>query len=89
MRQDRAEAKGTSMNNAVHSMEVGNVSDLFVKAVYLSIFPFKRIFIGVELLSNLALVSAVQQSESGIRTHIFHFLFFWISSPSRSPQSTD
>ena len=53
MRQDRAEAKGTSMNNAVHSMEVVNVSDLFVKAVYLSIFPFKRIFIGVELLSNL------------------------------------
>ena len=39
-------------------------------------FTFKSIFVGVELLYNVALVSAVQQSESAIRIHVS--LPFWI-----------
>ena len=45
----------------------------------------KLIFIEVQLLCNV-LVSTVQQSESAVRIHIS--LLFWISFPSRSPQST-
>ena len=39
-------------------------------------FTFKSIFVGVELLYNVALVSAVQQSESAICIHVS--LPFWI-----------
>ena len=70
----------------LHGIEVMNVSDLLVKAVYLSIFPFKRI-IGVQLLSNVVLVSAANKANQ-IYVYI-HSLFVLISSPSRSPQSTD
>ena len=45
-------------------------------------FFFKLIFIRVELLYNVVLVSAVQQSESAIRIHISPL--FWISFPFRS-----
>ena len=45
---------------------------------------FFKIFIGVYLVYNAVLVSAVQQSESAIRIHISPL--FWISFPSRSPQ---
>ena len=41
------------------------------------------ILIGVYLLYNVVLVSAVQQSESAIHTHIT--LLFWISFPFRPP----
>ena len=43
--------------------------------------------IGVQLLYNVVLVSAVQHSESAICTHISSL--FWISIPFRSPQSTE
>ena len=48
---------------------------------------FKLIFIGVQLLYNVVLVSAVQQSESAICIHISPL--FWISFPFSSPQSTE
>ena len=69
----------------LHGIEVMNVSDLFVKAVYLSIFPFKRI-IGVQLLSNAVLVSAANKAN---QIYVYIHSLFLISSPSRSPQSTD
>ena len=50
-------------------------------------FLFKLIFIGVQLLYNVVLVSTVQQSESAICVHIS--ALFWISFPFRSPQSTE
>ena len=43
--------------------------------------------IGVQLLYNVVLVSAVQQSESAIHIHISPS--FWISFPFRSPQTTE
>ena len=43
--------------------------------------------IGVQLLYNAVLVSAVQQSESAIYVHIYPL--FWVSFPFRSPQSTE
>ena len=48
---------------------------------------FLLIFIGVQLLYNVVLVSAVQPSESVIHIHISPL--FWISFPFRSPQSTE
>ena len=55
-------------------------------------FSFKRIlffliFIGLQLLYNVVLVTTVQQSESAIRIHIIPFL--WISFPFRSPQNIE
>ena len=47
----------------------------------------KLIFIGVQLLYNVVLVSTVQQSESGVCIHISPL--FWISFPFRSPQSIE
>ena len=47
----------------------------------------KLIFIGVELLYNVVLVSAVQQSESAISIHLSPLV--WISFPFRSPQRTE
>ena len=47
----------------------------------------KLIFIGVQLLYNVVLISTVQQSESVIRIHISPL--FGISFPFRSPQSTE
>ena len=47
-------------------------------------FCFKLIFIGVPLLYNAVLVSAVQQSGSATRVHLF-----WISVRFRSPRSTE
>ena len=52
-----------------------------------SLFLSKLIFIGVELLYSVVLVSAVQQSESAICIHISPL--FYISFPFRSPQSTE
>ena len=43
--------------------------------------------IGVELLYNVVLVSAVQQSESALCTHTSPH--FWISFPFGSPQSSE
>ena len=47
-------------------------------------FFFKLIFIGVQWLYNVVLVSAVQQNGSAIHIHISPL--FWISFPFRSPQ---
>ena len=44
-------------------------------------------FIGVQLLYNVVLVSAIQQSESATRIHISPLP--WISFPFRSPESTE
>ena len=49
--------------------------------------PFKLIFIGVQLLYNVVLISAGPQSESVI--HVHTSTPFWISFPFRSPQSTE
>ena len=61
---------------------------------FLVIFSYKSmvsffflIFIGVQLLYNILLVSAIQQSESAIRIHISPL--FWISFPFKSPQSDE
>ena len=51
-----------------------------------SVFIFSTLhmlLIGVQLLYNVGLVSALQQSDSAV--HIY-FLLFWISFPFRSPQ---
>ena len=48
-------------------------------------FFFKLIFIGVQLLYNVVLVSTVQQNASAMHIHISPL--FWISFPLRSPQS--
>ena len=48
---------------------------------------FKKIFIGVQLLYNVVLVSTVQQSLSAIRIHISPL--FWISFPFRSAQTIE
>ena len=48
---------------------------------------FKLIFVGGQLLYNVVLVSAVQQSASAVRIHISPL--FWISFPFRSPQSIE
>ena len=45
------------------------------------------IFFGVQLLYNVVLISAVQQSESVIRIHISPL--FWVYCLFRSPQSTE
>ena len=50
-------------------------------------FFLKLIFIGVLLLYNVKLDSAVQQTESVIHIHIPPL--FWISFPFRSPQSIE
>ena len=50
------------------------------------IFLSLIIFIGVQLLYNIVLVSTVQQSESA--TYIRICPLFWISFPSRSPENT-
>ena len=47
----------------------------------------KTMFIGVWLLYDVVLVSAVQQSESAACKH--RSLLFWISFPFRSPQSIE
>ena len=47
---------------------------------------FQLLFSGVQLLYNVVLLSAVQQSESVIRIHTSPL--FFISFPSGSPQST-
>ena len=69
---------------------------LFLKVFYLFIFYLFGdyflsflflIFIAVQLLYNVVLVSAVQQSESAVRIHIAPV--FWISFTFRSPQSTE
>ena len=48
-------------------------------------FPF---LIGVYLLYNTVLFSPVQQSESAIM-YTYTPLFFWISFPCRSPETTE
>ena len=45
---------------------------------------FKKIFIGIQFLYNVVLVSGVQKSESAECIHIS--TLFWISFPFRSPQ---
>ena len=54
---------------------------------YIFLFIYFLLFIGVQLLYNVVLVSTVQQSESAIRINISPL--FWISFPFRSPQSTE
>ena len=42
----------------------------------------KKIFIGIQSLYNVVLVSTIQQSESGIRMHIsplLDFLCIWVT----------
>ena len=56
------------------------------KVYFVLSFFFKLIFIGVELLCNVVLVSAIEQIELSI--HIDISPLFWISFPFRSPQST-
>ena len=50
-----------------------------------TVYLFSSVFIGVELLYHVVLISAVQQSESARFTHISPL--FWISFPVRSLQS--
>ena len=52
-----------------------------------TVYLFSSVFIGVELLYHVVLISAVQQSESARFTHISPL--FWISFPFRPPQSTE
>ena len=59
----------------------------FHDVITLFYFIFKLIFIGVWLLYNIVSISAVQQSESAIRIHIY--TLFWISFPFRSSQSIE
>ena len=55
------------------------------------ILPFKLIFIGVQLLYKVVLISTVQQSESGMHVHIstpfWIFLLFSHRALSRVPQA--
>ena len=48
---------------------------------------FKLIFIAVQLLYNVGLVSALQQSDSALCINIFPL--FWICFPLRSPESIE
>ena len=41
----------------------------------------KEVFIGIQLLYNVVLVSAVQQSESALYTYTYIYSLFWISFP--------
>ena len=59
----------------------------FLWVFFYFIFLIFKIFIGVQLLYNVVLVSTVQQSESAIRIHICPL--FWISFSCRSLQSTE
>ena len=63
--------------------QVTNYCDRLVGAK----FYFLKIFIGVQLLYNVVLVSTVQQSETAIHIHISPL--FWISFLFRSPQGTE
>ena len=56
------------------------------KVYFVLSFFFKLIFIGVELLCNVVLISAIEQIESSI--HVDISPLFWISFPFMSPQST-
>ena len=50
--------------------------------MFVCLFLFLKIFIGVQLIYNVVFVSGVQQSESVIHTHISTlFLFFLDSFP--------
>ena len=70
-----------------------NITELYsemvkkVNVIYIFFLFLKLIFTGVQLLFNVVLISAVQQSESAIHIHISPL--FWISSPFRSAQSTE
>ena len=70
-----------SINQCVNKPHITKIP--LVIAPY-TFFLFKLIFIGVQLLYNVLLVSAVQQSESAIPKHVTPP--FWISFPFRSPQ---
>ena len=62
----------------------------FFNSVVFYCFHFcfqKLIFIGIQLICNIMLLSSVQQSESAIHTHISPP--FWISFPFGSPQSVE
>ena len=59
----------------------------FHNLFFLNTFFFTLIFIGVQLIYNVVLVSAVQQSESAIHTHIS--TLFQILFPYRSLQNTE
>ena len=58
------------------------LSMLILKGIF-----FKLIFIGVQLIYNVVLVSGVQQSESAISTHISILLDFFF--PYKSLQSIE
>ena len=94
---------GTLINNHLTiSVRVYFWALYFIPLVYMSVFIkishcfdncsfvvsfFKLIFIEVQLLYNIVIVSTVQQSELAIRIHIPPL--FWISFPFRSPQSIE
>ena len=59
----------------------------YIQVSFVFSFFLKLIFIGVELLYNVVLVSAIQQIESSIRIDISPLL--WISFPFRPPQSAE
>ena len=63
------------------------IREVPIQAFFFFFLLFFLFFIGVQLLYNVVLVSAVQQSESAICIHIS--TLFWISFPFRSPQSTE
>ena len=50
--------------------------------MYFIFLILKLIFTGVQLLFNVVLISAVQQSEPAMHIHVSPL--FWISSPFRS-----
>ena len=72
-------------------MSSGNFSNLVCDCVWIwilcSIFFKKSIFIGVQLLYNVVLVSSVQKSDSS--KHKYISPLFWTSFPFRLPQSIE
>ena len=73
----------TSIPFCVSSV-LGNKYPVYLAYVFLFCFVFLLMFIGVQLLYNVVLVSTAQQNESAI--HIHRSSPFWVSLPFRTPQ---
>ena len=62
---------------------------IFSKQLMIVFIHLFYIFIGVQLLYNIVLVSVVQKSKSAIGMDTYISPLFWISFPFRSPQSIE
>ena len=62
---------------------------IFSKQLMIVFIHLFYIFIGVQLLYNIVLVSVVQKSKSAIGMYTYISPLFWISFPFRSPQSIE